>query len=195
MNLEKLFRIELDNSGAILDCREVEDSAKKPSGTHVRYVYALDSAGACDEVKRWYESYRLRRNLSAVARREETRNNGTCFGRRKGCVRETVPGKTLCPTCLEASNESSRESRRRRRAGEAIDIRKNQGGAVAVLEGIRNRDRRRAHALGGTIMRAVALRKFDQLGPELFRAWLASEIERYQRERPIDADSEAQAAE
>ena len=158
----KWFRIELDSSGAILQCSEVESKAK--GSAHIRYVEANDAASACSFAKQWYHR-KLEQSRASKADRDSKR---LCVARLAGCTGAQAIGHKSCQNCLDVKNAESRESYRAAREA---------AGSPAKSTPLK----RLREPTGGSVKRRIALEAFDRLGPVKFREWLVSEIERVSR--------------
>lgn len=174
------FRIELDSSGAILSCAEVDRSER--SGKLVRFVEAGTAAEACSAVKEWYAAHLSSGRMRNALHREARRAAGLCTGQTSGCTGTPRIGFGTCDNCALVSAANHRLRRLRKKLGDTADLRLSNGGAQSVrdahLAGINKRSRARREAAGGAAaLEALRLlRKFDSLGPEAFRAWLVSKI-------------------
>lgn len=191
MMIEKVFRIELDDSGAILSCLEVAIGETKRGTKHVRFVHAIDAAAACDKAKRWYASAMERSAKWSKDRRSVRVARGECADQFIGCTGSPVLGKKACKACLLVAAARKDEYRKGIRVAKEklpLDVR-----ARKFKEKLRDRSRAFKLANGGIFYRAQCLKKLDSLGPVAFRAWLVAEIERYQREH-ADPEPVAEAA-
>jgi hypothetical protein len=80
------FRVELDRSGAILRCTQIE--AVEENKRLVCYVQAVDKAEACSKAKSWSAERIAARKATFQRRRDE----GKCAR----CERPAVPGQKTC---------------------------------------------------------------------------------------------------
>jgi len=151
------FRVELDKSGAILKCEQVE--AKESGGRYVRFIEASTKAEACSAAKAWHEAKKARNRAGDKVRAELRKKQGLC---RKCTNRARRAG--LC----EAHHAAAIAAQRRSRTGESTP----RPALSADEAQARARGQCRASPF------RVCLRRFDELGPERFRAWLVAEIER-----------------
>lgn len=86
------FRIELDKTGAVLSCEQVESSAS--NGKHVRYVEADDKTKALVLVAAWYKQSEYARSRR-IAIRTSRERHGLCVQ----CGDPLTDGR--CETCRE----------------------------------------------------------------------------------------------
>lgn len=161
-SIRKWYRVELDSSGAILSCTEVEGAGRKNS--HVRYVEALSAADATSEAKAWYEKVRQQLRDSLNRRRALREKAGKC----KSCGKHPAKRhRKWCAECLGkcATRRAERVARGRPESPEEHAIK-----AKA------HKDARRI-----TYGTEAAARWFDLLrnydaNPSDFRAWLVGKI-------------------
>lgn len=149
------FRIELDKSGAILACTQVEMS--EAGGKLVRYVEAETKTEACKGVKAWFADRKAKQERCRVAKQAERKQRGHC----SRCDRKATHG----PLC-GIHHARLQENRRRFREGK-----------TEPRKELTPREAREAYE-NNRIRMALprVLREFDARGPEAFRAWLVSEI-------------------
>lgn len=147
------FRIELDNTGAILSCVEVELAERQ--NRFVRFVEAPDKAGACTSVKDWYAA-RCRKMV--LAKQEKTARRHS-EGRCTECETPAAPGGKMCARHIELRRSYGKEKRRREREGIAPPLRGNAQLTYLVAHEPQLRASR-------------VLYEFDKRGPEGFRVWL-----------------------
>lgn len=152
------FRIELDGTGAILSCTEVELAEKQ--GRLVRFVEAPDKAGACSSVKQWYE-HRCR---TMVEKRQVMIARRHAEGKCTDCEKPSAPGVKMCQTHIE-----------RRRAYGKRDRMRARGEAPPPERPIRLEPRIAYLAQCEPALKASRIIfELDRLGPVAFRAWVMS---------------------
>lgn len=146
------WRVELDTSGAILKVEQVEYAAQNKR--LVRFVEADTKAEACNNAKRWYVAKLARDREIQSTKCKARRDAGLCSkcGRRPG-----APRRIWCTLCLERKAVESR----RWRAGLSVPNHNDENIAYARRAGIN------AYA---------ALKRFDEIGPVAFRAWLVEKL-------------------
>lgn len=165
------WRVELDESGAILKCDQVE-AGKIGSATRITYVRANTSAEACEYAKQWAERKNAADRERAKKRYEKRRAAGLCAH----CGRHAGGGAT-CAECKAAAKHRPR----------ATQPRKARRSPVEQLEAARIAARR------DQFMRlplTAILREFDRRTPADFRNWLVREI----AERDVRAYADMHAA-
>lgn len=170
------WRLELDGTGSILKCEQVEAVGK---GTAlVAYVQATDKAGACSSAKAWFEKRRAQNRDKSRRYRADRIAKGLCVA----CGRAPHDyGIRCCAPCQARQNEKGR----RARLGELPRR------VVATPEEARAKHEQTYRRYNASrVGLDMILRKFDDLGPERFRAWLTFEI----AQRDV-TDYAAQAAE
>jgi hypothetical protein len=178
--MRKFFRIELDKTGAILSCSEVEASEK--GGKFVRYVEALDAAGACEQVNAWWAARKAAHRASGAARVAARRAAGVCID----CAKPAVVGRARCSAHMRANYEgqlraiarSAGESVPRMRAPTAESAQ--QALARSRLHGARAVAKNGRHT-ESAYRRCLA--HFDKLSPKQFRAWLVGKISALEAKR------------
>lgn len=179
------WRIELDKKGVVIRCDEVEQPER--NARYVRYIEAETGEGASKDALAWVAARR------AHARSNYQRNitKGECVKRQAGCTVVPVPGKRSCQKCLDRGAVVRSNIKKRRAAGDIADHRRKYASAdearQAALDRRRATGERIRHELStGRLVRqgdwlampyAEALALFDQLGPEMFRAWLVEGAE------------------
>ena len=146
------FRLELDNTGAILSCTEVELAERQ--NRFVRFVEARDKAEACTSVKQWYERHRQRRRDGDRLGRSLRLMQGKCAR----CKQPAAPGLTVCESHRVKENSARKERRRNPRP--KADPMTPQ---LAYL--VHHEPQLRASRV---------LYEFDKRGPEGFRDWLVA---------------------
>jgi hypothetical protein len=163
------WRVELDKDGSIKTCDAVEASQK--GSTYLRFVEAETKAHACTTVKKWYETKKRNAAVQSARAYASRKAAGTCLM----CTQPKAPGRAMCELHLRVH----REAEQRRRNGDTSHARPHVPPAIQ-LAAERERGRVWARAHGGSEGRMMrrCLKQFDALGPEAFRAWLVSEIER-----------------
>jgi hypothetical protein len=174
------WKVTLDSSGAILTCEQVDTVSKGTS--RVTYVQATCKAEACSAAKFWWDRVKAHNRARAAERKLAKRSRGLC----ETCGKTPPETKRRkCRRCLDRLNE-----RAQARLAGAPRIRPTYASAEEAhrvnLENQRKyRESRRAERRCN-LRYTDLLRKFDEIGPAAFRAWLAS--------RAVSSDS-AQAAE
>lgn len=159
---KKWFKIEMGADGAILSCTEVE--AKGKNGSVTRYYEALSKEGACNRAKEWY----AHRAATDRKRYVAAKATGLCVC---GCGNPPRPGKTTCQAAIDR-----RELLRLERKAGRPPLRTFHATPEASMAAHRASEQRRGGSTGSVFRKC--LKHFDKLGPEAFRAWLVSEIER-----------------
>lgn len=155
------FRIELDKSGAILKCDQVDQGF---TGTKfVRFVEAETKAAACSDVKAWYENRLLKARMDNARRAAIQLNAGLC--RALCCKQPPAEGRTKCKKHLAAEAVNALRCKRGETKKQTRCPEKRKQSVIA------------SGRLGGAYFPTI-LKKFDELGSVQFRAWLVSEIER-----------------
>jgi hypothetical protein len=164
LGLSKWWRVELDASGAILKCSEVE-AAERGTGS-VRYIEALSAAEACSYAKAWDARHKAAMRECHAKRYAERKAAGRCVR----CGAPGDAGHVLCARHRKADAE------RRRYGGETTPrIKHTPEQALAAHRKVDARYQRR-NGKGKPFRKC--LKQLDALGPEAFRAWLVAEIER-----------------
>lgn len=163
------WRIELDSSGAIRSCEQVEANAKNTN--LVRFVEASTKAEACSSAKQWWERRKAAQRAARKSLKFERLERGLCL-----CGKPIAANRSQsrCEGCLNDFNEW----RSKQRAGETTP--RTAADPVRSRENIRKSNARNFKKRGGSagVYLRRCLKQFDNLGPEKFRAWLVSEIER-----------------
>lgn len=162
------WRVHLSKEGDILDCTPVEYQGQ--NGAKVIFVEAETKTEACSRAKTWYARYRERRVRRDAVRYEENKRLGVCASCKH---RPATEGRIRCSECREKENARRREySHGRQPLPRTVNTPE-----VAYEKHLQDKAsyNNRRGGPKGTYLRIV-LRKFDELGPELFRAWLVSEL-------------------
>jgi hypothetical protein len=107
--IEKLFRVELDGSGAILSCSEIPIGETKIGTKNVRYVHAIDAKAACLAAKTWHSEHKRRDRERQARVREEKRRKLEC----RLCSEKSLPGRRHCKFHTEANRNGGRTGRQR----------------------------------------------------------------------------------
>lgn len=179
----KWFRIETGADGSILSCQEVE--AKGRSGAVVRYYESASAGEACKAAKEWF----THRQATQKARRQRFKDSGMC---ECGCGGPARPGKTTC----QARGARLAQFAKERRAGRPL-LRLRHATAEDSLDAFRaghvSSVRRRGGSIGCNLR--MCLNRLDKVGPEAFRSWLVSEINKRSDAAHQIPTEEAQAAE
>lgn len=164
--MKKFFRVELDKTGAILSCSEVEASEK--NGRFVRYVEALDNAGAVEQVKAWWTTIKAANAARSAARRDMLRSAKRCLD-----CSAAAPNSSYCDSC----NELRAARKRDLRAGAPLIRPHSKTAAEASAR--RKASYAKHVATKGMPIEATyrsCLSHFDKLGPKQYRAWLVGKI-------------------
>jgi hypothetical protein len=175
------WRVELDKTGAILNC-ELSAGAHEKQRL-VTYIEAETKAEACSGATAWYA-----RRLAGYAKNSKTRREKRT--REGKCIRCSQPKEAtrmqllLCLRCKALAAEAEA-----RGAGTPRPARNADEQRQAFLATMERCKRRRAQA---NVSLVGLLERFDAGGPERFREWLVAEI---QRRSGRDAEPMAQAAE
>jgi hypothetical protein len=156
------WRIELDKSGAIKTCEQVELAAKSTS--LVRFVEANSKAEACSDVKSWHRRYLEKARERTRSRIESARAKGMCVGCK---ARPAKAHRSTCQRCLDQTVKRRRDVRN----GAPVRVLLTPEQAQAHVRESKERARRNRVLI-------ECLKQFDARGPEAFRAWLVAEIER-----------------
>jgi hypothetical protein len=169
------FRIELHKDGSVATCDEVEGSFKDTRTVH--YVEADSKAQAINALAARWERLREENRKRQAQRYADRRASGRCYQ----CGDDS--DGYLCSRCAARKNEARRacvEASRKRGSAPKAD----RASPAALKAAAYNVERKRwaekqlkAGGSRGATLRAV-LRRFDEMPPRAFRAWLALEIER-----------------
>lgn len=84
------FRVELDKSGAILRCEQVE--AKEAGGRFVRFIEATTKAEACSAAKAWHEAHKAKDRARQAAVRRAKAARKEC----RQCTQKAEKGRRYC---------------------------------------------------------------------------------------------------
>jgi len=150
------FRIELDSSGAILSCAEVELAERQ--GRLVRYVEAPNKTEACSSVKQWNE----RRLRAMVEKRQAIVARRHAEGKCTECESLALAGAKMCQIHLERHRAYGKRDRERLKQGT------NPGRKRLTPE------MARLIHIEPAIRVSKIIFELDRLGPVAFRAWLVS---------------------
>ena len=163
---KKWFRIESYADGSIASCEEVE--VKGRNGSVVRFYEAADNAEACAQASAWFREQQLRFRSDMKTRSER----GLCLR----CKKRLVNG--ACERCAAVKERANV-----RASGKAPPV---TGGAAPSHQ---------AGAMHSAAVRGhtwqLLLRRFDELGPVAFRAWLVSKIPAMQQDTGVQPIAEA----
>lgn len=157
------FRIELDNTGAILSCEET--GAALRNGRYVRYVEADTKAAACSFAKQWYENRKEWRRKSDKKLQQGRRAAGLC----RSCP-QPVCGDSVrfCQRHLDMN----KAHQRRWAKGETTPVAPVDPTVARDRELARMRDKRRERRVALTPRQVLS--KYDELDGRAspFRSWL-----------------------
>jgi hypothetical protein len=158
------WRVELDSSGAILKCRQVEALGK--GNALITFVQANTNAEACKGAKMWYERRKAWRRKSDKRLSKARRESGLC----RSCTE---------PVCSESIKFCKKHLEQNRLAQQRYYRGETQPKTRPPVEAIRDRENayhRQRRAL--TAYLPDVLKKYDELigGNSAFRLWLVGEI-------------------
>jgi hypothetical protein len=160
------WRVEIDASGAILSCKEVEIEGNAQK--RVLYFQAADAKEAVQSAKEWYLDYRARRTKSSKKYADNAWAAGRCMtcGNKKEKDRQHL---TKCRSCEQRCSQR----RVAKKAGAPLLVKKHTPESAREAMKV---------AAKLQVRLPMILKKFDSMGPADFRAWLVAEIERRTRE-------------
>ncbi len=148
------YRVELDNTGAILKCEEAGEGAI--SGRRVRYIEARDRTEACSLAKQWWARQLQACRDSKKRLRERRMSEGRC----SECESPAERGRRFCGKHRVIAVEQNRRSH----SGKV--------GPRPIPPSAEERFGRSLSLNAGSV-----LKEFDARGPVLFRAWLVGLID------------------
>jgi hypothetical protein len=183
---QRLFRVELNRSGRIWQCTEIDPGTYPESTPRTRFVTASDPDKAREKAKAWYEDYRAKRLVESQRRgtrafRERLKQRGICMRCQKVPAK---PGKTICQTCADKETERSRRRRAKNREGVTTSVPATD--PRMVLAKHRKNALKSKIATGGYVARQFALDKIRDVGPQLFIEWLEIEIANYIEKQEVE---------
>jgi hypothetical protein len=165
------WKVELDKSGAILTCEHVDAVAK--GNRLLAFVQASTKAEACSAAKMWWAAQQAKRRAWNVSREARLLQAGLC----KVCGRNAnVTGRKRCEPCLARRRE--RDVQIYHGAPKLVERHSGEDAAMLAYQRQQREYAKRKNAEDPRcqLRWSALVEKFDALGPEAFRAWLASNI-------------------
>jgi hypothetical protein len=162
------WRVQFHTDGSIKSISETEYVTTPHSIVSYVYVQANDKASACIAAKKWLERRKEICRRSSAKGRKTRIAEGLCVN--SGCRNPAREGVTLCQDCQDKKTARTKNWHDSVRAG--IDRRLSGKTPVQQLA-----ERKADNAVRKVDTTWLSLlRRFDELGPEGFRAWLVSKI-------------------
>lgn len=163
------WRVQFRSDGTVESV--VEGEYDSGPGRYVAYVQATSRDAAIAEAAAWLAARKAVKARYDAKVRAERIEAGICS--KSGCSNAPRDGRLMCDGCAAKATEAGR--RYRERADAEDDLRVSKTDPVVRFEDFKAR---RAALSCSTTWLSLA-EKYDSMGPEGFRAWLASKIESY----------------